>query len=53
MWVQSQIRDAAKRELLWDVTRAKGETFKREGKSETFDAISRSHANLLRMWVEV
>ncbi|MEO7068261.1 MAG: Fe2+-dependent dioxygenase [Rhodanobacter sp.] len=53
IWVQSQIRDADKRELLWDLNRAKGETFTREGKSETFDAISRSYANLLRMWAEV
>lgn len=53
IWVQSQVRDGAKRELLWDLNRAKGATFKREGKSETFDAISRSYANLLRMWAEV
>lgn len=53
IWVQSQIRDADKRELLWDLNLAKGETFKREGKSQTFDAISKSYANLLRMWAEV
>lgn len=53
IWVQSQVREAAKRELLWDLNRAKGATFKREGKSETFDAIDRSYANLLRMWAEV
>lgn len=53
MWVQSQVRDNTKRELLWDLNRAKGETFKRDGNSETFDAIDRSYANLLRMWAEV
>lgn len=53
IWVQSQVRDAAKRELLWDLNLAKGETFKREGKSQTFEAINKSYANLLRMWAEV
>lgn len=53
IWVQSQVRDAAKRELLWDLDNAKRQIFGREGKSATFDAISKSHANLLRMWAEV
>lgn len=53
IWVQSQVRDTAKRELLWDLDNAKRQIFGREGKSATFDAISKSHANLLRMWAEV
>jgi PKHD-type hydroxylase len=53
IWVQSQVRDASKRELLWDLDNAKRQIFGREGKSETFDAVSRSHANLLRMWADV
>jgi PKHD-type hydroxylase len=53
LWVQSQVRDAAKRELLWDLDNAKRQIFAREGKSPTFDAISKSHANLLRMWADV
>lgn len=53
VWVQSQVRDAAKRELLWDLNLAKGETFKREGKSETSDALSKCHSNLLRMWADL
>lgn len=53
MWVQSQVRDTSKRELLWDLTLARGETYKREGKSETFDDLDRSYANLLRMWADV
>jgi PKHD-type hydroxylase len=52
IWVQSQIRDAAKREVLWDMETAKRLTFQREGKSETFDLISKSRANLIRMWAE-
>jgi PKHD-type hydroxylase len=53
IWVQSQVRDAGKRELLWDLDNAKRQIFGREGKSPTFDAISKSHANLLRMWADV
>ncbi|HTV84573.1 MAG TPA: Fe2+-dependent dioxygenase [Dyella sp.] len=52
IWVQSQIRDPAKRELLWDMETAKRLTFEREGKSQAFDLISRSRANLVRMWAE-
>lgn len=53
IWVQSQVRDAGKRELLWDLDNAKRQIFSREGKSATFDAVSKSHANLLRMWADV
>ena len=52
IWVQSQIRDPAKREILWDLENAKHLTFKREGKSPAFDLISKSRANLIRMWAE-
>lgn len=53
LWVQSLVRDPAKRELLWDLENAKRDIFEREGKSSAFDAVSRSRANLLRMWAEV
>lgn len=53
IWVQSQVRDASQRELLWDLQNAKRQIFGREGKSATFDTISKSHANLMRMWVDV
>lgn len=53
LWVQSQVRDPAKRELLWDMESAKRQVFTREGKSPTFDLISKSRANLLRMWAEL
>jgi len=53
IWVQSMVRDPARRELLWDLDNAKRDIFGREGKSQAFDAVSRSHANLLRMWAEV
>lgn len=53
MWVQSMVRDPAQRELLWDLENAKREIFQKEGKTAAFDAVSRSHANLLRMWADV
>jgi PKHD-type hydroxylase len=52
IWVQSQIRDPAQREILWDMENAKRLTFSREGKSPSFDLISKSRANLVRMWAE-
>ena len=53
IWVQSLVRNPAQRELLWDLENAKRGIFEREGKTATFDAVSRSHANLLRMWAGV
>lgn len=53
IWVQSLVRDPARRELLWDLENAKRQIFGHEGKSVTFDTVSRSHANLLRMWADV
>jgi PKHD-type hydroxylase len=53
IWVQSQVREQARRELLWDLDNAKRHIFSREGKSATFDTISKSHANLLRMWANI
>lgn len=51
-WVRSFIRDAAKRELLFDLDTARKRLFARDGKSEDYDLLSKSSANLLRMWAE-
>ena len=51
-WARSLVRDAAQRELLFDLDTARRQMFDREGKSAEFDLVSRSLANLLRMWVE-
>lgn len=51
-WARSFVRDAAKRELLFDLDTAKRRLFEREGKSADFDLLAKSTANLLRMWVE-
>lgn len=52
VWVQSLVRDHARRELLWDMETAEQDIYRREGRSKAFEAVSRSHANLLRMWAE-
>jgi PKHD-type hydroxylase len=51
-WARSLIRDPAQRELLFDLDTARRRMFDRDGKSEEFDLISRSLANLMRMWAE-
>jgi len=51
-WARSFIRDPARRELLFDLDTARRALFAREGKTAQFDLISKSFANLMRMWVE-
>jgi PKHD-type hydroxylase len=51
-WARSFIRDSARRELLFDLDSARRQLFAREGKSAEFDLLSKSFANLMRMWVE-
>ncbi|MGD1927594.1 MAG: Fe2+-dependent dioxygenase [Leptolyngbyaceae cyanobacterium] len=51
-WVQSWIRDAAKRELLFDLDTVRRSLYTQSGKSNEFDLLSKSLANLMRQWVE-
>ncbi len=51
-WVQSRVREAAQREMLFDLERAVREVHGREGKSELFDLLAKSRSNLLRMWAD-
>jgi len=50
--LSSFIRDAARRELLFDLDTARRALFARDGKTSEFDLISKSIANLLRMWMD-
>ncbi len=52
-WCQSQIRDAAKREILFDLDTARRGLFDQHGKTREFDIMSKAHANLMRMWADV
>ena len=51
-WAQSWVRDAAHREILYELDIARRGIFQRESKSREFDLISKSHANLTRMWAD-
>jgi PKHD-type hydroxylase len=51
-WARSLIRDPAQRELLFDLDTARRRMFARDGKGEDYDLVSKSLANLLRMWAE-
>ena len=51
-WARSFVRDAAQRELLFDLDTARRQLFAREGKSPEFDLIAKSFANLMRMWAQ-
>jgi len=51
-WARSFVRDPAQRELLFDLDTARRQLFARDGKTAEFDLVSKSTANLLRMWME-
>lgn len=53
LWIQSLVREEAARETLFDLTRARRMILESEGKTEAFDLIAKSHANLMRRWAEV
>ena len=51
-WVRSFVRDGAQREMLFDLDTARRQMFAKDGKTAEYDLVSKSLANLLRMWVE-
>ena len=51
-WIQSLIRNPDEREILFDLDTARQISFEKYGKTAEFDLISKTHANLLRKWVE-
>jgi len=51
-WVQSFIRSAEARAILFDLETARRSLFERDGKSAEFDQLSRAASNLWRMWSE-
>jgi PKHD-type hydroxylase len=52
-WVQSLVRSADDREILFDLDQARRALFAQQGKTREFDLIAKSYANLLRKWSEV
>jgi PKHD-type hydroxylase len=51
-WAQSFIRDASRRELLFDLESARRGLFEQMGKTREFDLLSKCAANLLRLWAD-
>jgi len=51
-WIQSLVRDAARREVLFDLDATRRALFEREGDGDAFQALSRCSGALLRMWAE-
>jgi PKHD-type hydroxylase len=51
-WIQSRVRSAERRELLFELDTARRTLFAGGGKGEVFDLLCRSYSNLLRMWGE-
>ncbi len=51
-WAQSQLRNYEQREILFDLDTARRTIFAASGKTAEFDLMSKSVANLLRMWMD-
>ena len=51
-WTRSFVRDPAQRELLFDLDTARRKLFAQQGATAEFDLLSKSLANLMRMWAE-
>lgn len=51
-WVTSWVRDAAQREVLFDLDEATRAIFDAYGKTPAFDRLFKAKSNLYRMWAE-
>lgn len=52
-WIQSYVRDASQRELLYELDQAREGLLDEDSTSERAKQVDRCYANLLRMWAEV
>jgi len=52
-WVQSHVRDPARRELLYELNQVREHLLRKEPDAESTGLIDKSYANLMRMWAEV
>lgn len=51
-WARSRVREAERREILFDLDRAVEGVFGTEGKTPLFDTLAKTRSNLLRMWAD-
>lgn len=52
-WLQSTVRDPAKREILYNLSQARDSLIKTSPASRELEQLSNSYANLLRMWSDI
>ncbi|NIA70097.1 Fe2+-dependent dioxygenase [Pelagibius litoralis] len=52
-WAQSIVRSAEHREILYDIDKVRRSLFREKGKDRDFDLLSKTHANLMRLWSDV
>lgn len=52
-WIQSHVRDPARRELLYELNRAREHLLQTAPDEESTGLVDKSFANLVRMWAEV
>ncbi len=52
-WIQSFVRDAAQRELLFELDQSRQQLLRTDPESDLTKNVDRSYVNLLRMWAEV
>ena len=52
-WIQSYVKDAHQRELLYELNLAREHLMKEQPESETTGYVDKSYANLVRMWSEL
>jgi PKHD-type hydroxylase len=52
-WIQSYVRDPSRRELLYELNRAREILLRQAPEAEHTGLVDRSYANLLRMWGEL
>lgn len=51
-WLQSKVRDAGQREILFELDVVRRSLFQKYGKTDEFDLVTKSWSNLLRQWVD-
>ena len=53
IWIQSMVRDPAKRELLFELSQARNALIENEPQSDIARKVDHSYVNLVRMWSEI
>jgi PKHD-type hydroxylase len=52
-WIQSLVRDPARRELLYELSRARDSLMQAQPDAEVTRQVDHSYVNLVRMWTEI